>query len=48
MACLPLLHSTLRLLAENGELNEDDDVFDHGAQGADEPGKVGEEVIKLH
>lgn len=34
-------------IAEDAELDENGDVLGDGAQGADEPGEVGEEVFFL-
>lgn len=31
--------------AKDAELDEDGDVFDHCAEGADQPGEVGEDVV---
>ena len=35
------------MIAVDAELHEDESIFDHGTQGADEPGQVGEEVLPL-
>ena len=34
-------------VTEDAELDEDGYVLDHGAEGADKPGEVGEEVVLL-